>query len=290
MKPDTVTPPGRADAAYAVERAHLKRPDDASHEMFRYPVSPDLADLALRFWIPVWSVPPGEEAPQRVLQYPVCLLVVSADYARFYGPVSGLSTTVLTGDGWAVGVMCRPAAGYLLTGGPVADHTDRHVDVEQVIGAEPASRLVGRVRAAMAGDPRSPDAHRAAMAACEEVLRRHLPVDDEGRLVNRIVDLVEHRDDLTRVTQLCAEVGLSERSLQRLAHRRLGLTPRWLIQRRRLHQATEHLRAGTATLSEVAARLGYADQPHFHHDLVRATGTTPGEFVAQHRRGITEAP
>ena len=45
-----------------------------------------------RFWIPVWSVRPGEEAEQRVLQYPVCLIVVTAEYARFYGVVPGLST------------------------------------------------------------------------------------------------------------------------------------------------------------------------------------------------------
>ncbi len=50
----------------------------------------------------------------------MCLVVVSNDYARFYGVVSGLSTTTLTGDGWAVGVMCAPAAGFLLASEPVA--------------------------------------------------------------------------------------------------------------------------------------------------------------------------
>ena len=35
------------------------------------------------------------------------LLVVTPDYARFYGVVSGLSTTTLVGEGWAVGVMSR---------------------------------------------------------------------------------------------------------------------------------------------------------------------------------------
>ena len=73
--------------------------------MHRYAPAPDLAGLVQRFWIPVWSVPPGQEAPQRVLQYPACLLVVTPEYARFYGVVSGLSTTVLSGRGWAVGVM-----------------------------------------------------------------------------------------------------------------------------------------------------------------------------------------
>src|SRR3712207_2452230 len=91
-----------------VERAHLRSPGDASHVMHRYDAAPEFAGLLERFWIPVWSVPPGREAPQQVLQYPVTLLVVSGGYARFYGVVSGLATTTLTGDGWAVGVMCAP--------------------------------------------------------------------------------------------------------------------------------------------------------------------------------------
>src|SRR5215218_518302 len=118
-----------------IERAHLKEPDDASHQMYRYGVAPEFDGLLQRFWIPVWSVPPGREAPQRVLQYPVSLVVVAQDYARFYGVVSGLSTTTLTGTGWAVGVMCAPAAGALLAGSAMSDYTDRHVDVADVLGA-----------------------------------------------------------------------------------------------------------------------------------------------------------
>ncbi|WP_324278258.1 DUF6597 domain-containing transcriptional factor [Blastococcus brunescens] len=128
MKPDSSRP------LDAIERAHLKDVDDASHIMYRYPVDPEFDGLLQRFWIPVWSVPAGQEAPQRVLQYPVSLLVVAADYARFYGVVSGLSTTTLTGEGWAVGVMCAPAAGALVAGGPMTAYTDRFVDVADVLG------------------------------------------------------------------------------------------------------------------------------------------------------------
>jgi AraC-like DNA-binding protein len=83
------------------------------------------------------------------------------------------------------------------------------------------------------------------------------------------------------VAQLCDAFDLSERALQRLVRRRLGLTPKWLIQRRRLHEAAEHLRHQSTTLSEVAAMLGYADQPHFIRDFARVTGMTPGQFAAR---------
>ncbi len=281
MKPDsdpTDAPPTPLDK---IERAHLKDPRDESHVIYRYQASPAFDGLLQRFWIPTWSVPPGQEAPQKVLQYPVCLLVVSGEYARFYGVTSGLSTTTLRGNGWAVGVMCAPAAGFLIAKAPVAAFTDRYVNLSDVLGAS-GERLVDRVRDAMAADPDSANAHRHAMTAYNDALRPFLPVDPEGQLVNKLVAFVETNSDVTRVAQVCAEFGLSERALQRLVHRRLGLTPKWLIQRRRLQEAAERLRGHSTTLGEVAAVLGYADQPHFIRDFSKVTSMTPGEFAALH--------
>jgi AraC-like DNA-binding protein len=275
MKPDSS--PVRRDA---VERAHLKDPRDASHVMHRYAPSGDLTSILRRFWVPVWSVAPGQEAPQKVLQHPVCLVVISDQYARFYGVVRGLSTTTLVGQGWAVGLMLAPAAGYLLAG-PVDAYTDRWVDLPEVLGAG-VEGLVERVRAVMADDPHDGAAHRTAAAAVEGALRRFLPVDAEGELVNAVVADVEDDPDLLRVAQVCDRFGLSERALQRLVRRRLGLTPKWLIQRRRLQEAVERLRDGSTTQAEVAAALGYADQPHLIRDFSRVTGMTPGQFAVLH--------
>lgn len=274
MKSDIATP----DDSEPIERAHLKHPNDTSHTIFRYPAAPDLRELVWRYWVPVWSVPPGRDAPQHVLRYPVCLFVITDDYARFYGVESGMSTTILTGDGWAVGVMLTPAAGALLTGDSLASFTDRVVDLPEVLG-DAGVRTIERVREAMRRDPRSPGAHRTATDAYDAVFRSYLPVDAEGRLVDRIVAFVEDNPDVLRVEQVRAEFDLSERSLQRLVHRRIGLTPKWLIQRRRLQEAAGRLREQSASLSEVAAVLGYADQPHFARDFKNVVGMTPGVFA-----------
>jgi AraC-like DNA-binding protein len=267
----------------AIARGHLKDPRDSSHRMHRYEAPAEFDGLVRWFWIPVWSVPPGQEAPQKVLQYPNSLIVVAQDYARFYGVTAGLSTTTLTGDGWAVGVACAPAAGYLLTGSPMSDFTDRAVDVAEVLG-DAGRELTHRVRTAMSADPHSPDAHAEATAAFTDTLRPFLPVDAEGELVNRLVEFVESRGDVLRVSQVCEEFGLSERALQRLVHRRIGLTPKWLIQRRRLQEAAERLRTSDTSLADVAAALGYADQPHFSRDFSSVTGMTPREFATLHAR------
>lgn len=266
----------------AIERAHLVDPADRTWRIDRHAVPADLGDLARRFWIPVWDVPAGAESRQQVLQYPVCLLVVAPHYARFSGVVSGLGTTTLTGRGWAVGLMLQPAAGALLTGDPVHRWTDRAEDLTTVLG-EPGERLVTRVREVMAATPDDPEAQRTAMDAFADLLRTHLPVDDEGLLVNRLVAAVEDDPDLLRVEQLCERFGIAERALQRLLRRRTGLSPKWLIQRRRLQEAADRLRDGEVSLADVAAQLGYADQPHLTRDFRRVTGLTPGQFAARFR-------
>src|SRR3954454_3322987 len=74
------------------ERAHLLDARGYAPPIHRFAPSPALADGVRRYWMPVCSLPDGVTSTQRVLQYPVCLVVVSADYALLVGPSTGLST------------------------------------------------------------------------------------------------------------------------------------------------------------------------------------------------------
>lgn len=273
-----------------VERAHLRDERGFSPPVHRFAPAPGLADLVRRYWLPVWSLPAGEVSVQRVLQYPMCLVVVADDYARVVGPSSGLSTRELSGSGWAAGVMLQPAAGSILLGGPVRI-TDSAVPVESLASID-GSALVAEVRAAMAPDPADHERCSRAVAVFETTLAVLLPVDEEGLQVNAIVEYVEGHRDVQRVSQVCEKFAITERSLQRLTARRIGLSPKWLIQRRRLHEAADRLRHGTSAqfapgsgqhLSTVAIELGYADQAHFGRDWRRVTGLTPSEFAAEPR-------
>ncbi|WP_028660734.1 helix-turn-helix domain-containing protein [Nocardioides insulae] len=270
-----------------VERAHLMDAHGFSPPLHRYAAPADLTEVIRRFWVPVWSLPPGEVSVQRVLQYPVCQVVVGPSYARLVGPHTGLATQELRDSGWVVGAMLQPAAGEPLLGAPVAELRDTHRDLTMT-RFPAADDVVARIRDLMAGDPESEDRRREAVAVIAEALRSLLPVDEEGVLVNRIVEFVEEHDDVLRVDQLSERTGRSERSLQRLLARRVGLTPKWLIQRRRLHEVAGRLRAGAATgrrgdLARVAAELGYTDQAHLSRDFRAVTGLSPGTFAAEPR-------
>ncbi|MDI6105659.1 helix-turn-helix domain-containing protein [Actinoplanes sp. NEAU-A12] len=261
-----------------LELARLTTPREVHHRTYRHAPSADLTTLLRRFWIPVWSVPAGKETPRKVLQDPVCQVVIGGDYARFYGVAPELSTTTLTGDGWAVGLTLAPATGYLIAG-PTGAWNDRYVDLEDVLGDD-ARALTDRVREAMAPDPHDRAAHRIAMSACEDAVRRFLPVDAEGELTNAVVAAVEEDPEILQVAQICERFDLGERALQRLLRRRLGLTPKCIIQRRRLQEAAERLGEEAGTHAELAAAVGYADQSHMIRDFIHVTGMTPKQFRA----------
>lgn len=261
-----------------LDPAHLTSAERPSPPIHRYAPSPGLAPLVMRYWVPVWDLPEGVTWTQQVLQYPVCLVVVSTTYAIAVGPDTGLGRVDLAGSGWAVGTMLRPAAGRWLVGGPVSGFTDRRVDLGEVAGLDPAA-LVAEVRATMEPDPPDPDRHVRAIRAVESRLRRLAPVDADGRLCNDLLDLLEARPGLVHVRELCEALGRSERTLQRLTLDRMGLTPKWLIQRRRLHDATLGIKQGRRDLATVAVESGYADQAHFTRDFKRFTGMTPGAYL-----------
>ncbi|MBD3916119.1 helix-turn-helix domain-containing protein [Nocardioides hwasunensis] len=257
-----------------VDRAHLTGVSRPSPPIHRYSPSAHLADLVDRYWIPVWSL--AEPSTQSTLQHPVCLVVVSDTYARLYGVTRGRSSVTLEGEGYAVGTMLMPAAGRLLLGRPVAGLTDTWTDLAEVL---PDGRLVDAVRAAMDAGPHDPGSHLRAIAHLEAWFTTFLPVDEQGLLVNRLVAWLREHPEVTRVGEMAAEVGLTERSLQRLVEQRLGISPKWLVQRRRLHDAVEALKAGATSLAQMAGDLGYTDQAHFTHDFRTVTGMTPGEYL-----------
>ncbi len=271
--------PTASTSEHPDHRAHLTGTHAPTPPIHRYAPSAPLAGLIRSFWIPEWDLAHGVTQIQRVLQYPVCLMVVSDQYARLYGVTTVLSQVELTGTGWAAGVMLQPAAGWLIWNQPVSTLTDRHVPLESVPTFDGAG-LTDQIRAIMETRSVVTGAHLAVTATYERTLRHLGEIDDEGHVINRLVEQVESDPHLVRVEQLAEAAAMSERALQRLTRHRLGLTPKWLIQRRRLHDAVEHLKTGEVALANLAHTLGYTDQAHFTRDFARATGLTPGAYLA----------
>lgn len=225
-------------------------------------------------WIVRWSIPAGQARIQRTLTYPACNAVIGPEGAWLAGPGRVVSERELRADSWAVGVLLRPAATVLAS-------STRPVLLAG--GGEPLPGApVGEVAAAMAAQ--DVDAVLAVLRAWLSPWAQQ--VDARGLLVNEACRIAEEDDSLLRVADLAAALGVSTRTLTRLVRDRVGVTPKWLLDCRRLQQAATTLFARPDTdLAGLAAALGYADQAHFTRAYTRVIGETPDRTRRAGRTG-----
>jgi AraC-like DNA-binding protein len=227
------------------------------------------AELVEWYWIPEWSLPHGETSVQRLLGYPAANLVVEGAEVQLAGPTTRMGERVLVGSGWAVGALLRPAGVAALTPAP-GDLVDGGAPVQ-------APELAAAVSEAMAVRD-----HAAAVAAVGAwLVERAGALTDEARLANRMVELIATDSAVLRLDDVARRLAVSGRTLQRLAHRYVGVPPTAMIRRRRLQEAAQRLREDPdSSLAALAAELGYADQAHLANDFRDVLGITASDYRA----------
>lgn len=174
----------------------------------------------------------------------------------------------LAGVGSVVGAVFRPGVFRALCDGPVSALTDRWVP----------ARGLSRFAAA-------PDDEPVDLTTMRAWLRTVLPDDPlpAGREAAALVERVAADRAVTRVDELASIAGTGVRALQRLFREHVGLGPKWVIRRYRLHEVTERLAAGSLIRwAELAAELGYADQSHLSRDFAALFGEPPGWYARRY--------
>jgi AraC-like DNA-binding protein len=253
------------------QRGVLNPEEAARHfRLTRYAPAPDLAHLVERHWFVEWDL----RAPftQGVVTHPSVNLAFEPDYALVFGVVTGRSDHTISGRGKVVGCKFRPGGFRPFLGRPVVSLTDGVAPVADVFGE--VGDLHERVLAARTD--------RAQVAVVEAFLRERLPAPDpQVATIGAIMRLILATPDLTRVEQLVERTGMSSRTLQRLFREYVGVTPKWVLQRVRLHEAAERIGEDPgADATRLALDLGYFDQPHFIHDFKAVVGRSPAEYAA----------
>lgn len=244
---------------------------DRPFRLRRYEVSADLAPYVRNAWFIDWDFPPGTDHTQRVLAPAGVNVTVEPDRDTLTGPHDRALDQHISGTSCVWGLLFRPAGLGAVVGPRVHEFADVRGPVgEHLAGVEGLRRELTVARS---------DAH--ALGALEAWLRPQLRPHDETRraLAERVVQAIAEDRELHRVDQLTARFGLSERALQRLMRQWVGLSPKSLLVRYRLHEAVHHLTEGEdVDLVSLAYALGYADQSHFTRDFRRIVGHTPGEY------------
>jgi AraC-like DNA-binding protein len=239
----------------------------------RRPPGPAVDDIVDGYWIVEWAIPPGEEREQTVVTRPCLHLSVVGDEARVTGVVTRCFRPILAGEGRVVGVRFRPAGFSALYAEPMTALTDEALPVTAVLGPEAdAATSLAEVGAAAEIDD--------AVALIERyVERRRGPLPDGAELVDAAVDHIDAHTGVTRVDQVATHLGVSARTLQRRFERYLGVGPKWVIQRRRIHEALGAIEQGRShDWSALAVRLGFADQAHFVNAFTDLVGQPPSHY------------
>ncbi|GAA2894125.1 AraC family transcriptional regulator [Actinoplanes cyaneus] len=234
----------------------------------RFPPPEAVAQLVRWFWIPEWQLQPGRTSRQHLIAFPASNLVVEPDLVGFSGPTTRSSYRDLTGTGWGVGALLRPAAVPHLVADPAALR-----DTYQKMDFPVLHEVVCR---AMSGPGDAPARHRDAIEAFSTWLAAEIPApDQEALLANRMADVIDTDPSIRTVKDATERLNLSARSLQRLASRYVGLSPLTMIRRRRLQEAAARVRAEPGTsLADVAADLGYSDHAHLANEFRSVLGLT----------------
>jgi AraC-like DNA-binding protein len=237
-----------------------------------HPPAPELAELVEHCWTVRWDVRGHEPYEQQTLSNASTHLCVQEGRSRIQGVVTGRFSAMLAGTGRVFGVKFRPAGFRPFLGSAVSALADRTLPVSAVFGAE-GDAYVERVLAL------DDDAEMAA-AADELLLGRMPPEDPTVAEVNGIVALIVGERAITRVDHVVERTGVGKRTLQRMFGEYVGVSPKWVIQRYRLHEAALRLAEGTdASLADLALDLGYSDQAHFVRDFKAVVGRPPAEYA-----------
>ncbi len=158
----------------------------------------------------------------------------------------------------------RPGCFYPFLGSNVAGITDRKIPAHEVFSAALPLEV--------------------GVESVEQFLRNNLPVLDAGtRWASEVVDRIAAEPGITKVSDLAAPLGTSVRTLQRMFAKHVGIPPKTVIRRYRLHEVTERMaKHAVINWTELATELGYADQPHLSRDFTALFGEPPTHYAARY--------
>ncbi len=232
---------------------------------------PPLDRFVTRFWKTKWSLP--EPFVQTIVTHPVVNLVFQADGSAI---VSGVhqqnDERVLSGDGWAFGVMFRCGGFRPFMHESMESLRERRVPISEVFGIGSAELTSSVVEAAT-------DEQRVELVSAFLIKQ----IRDELTIGESISDLVESTaaegSAVVRVDQLADRYGTSVRSLQRLFREHVGVSPKWVLERARLHATAQRALKPVTSWADVAQELGYSDQAHLTSAFRTQFGSPPATYA-----------
>jgi AraC-like DNA-binding protein len=194
----------------------------------------------------------------------------------FVAPLHGSrAITAYEGDQHGIQVSFTPPGARMALGVPLGELTDVVTELDDVLGATAARRLVERLWEARSWEAR--------FALLDAVLVRRLLAAPRPHpaLVGAWWRLAATQGRLP-VASLAQEAGWSRRHLATRFRTEIGLPPKALARILRFQLAAERLRDDArADLARLSLECGYYDQSHLNRDFRAFAGLSPTAFAAR---------
>ncbi len=252
----------------------ILRPDQLGRafSLTRLLPPPDLADVVERHWVVRWDLRDRDPYTSEVITHPCVNVCFEPHGAHIYGVQRPKDVRELSGTGWCVGTKFRPGGFAGFTERSLGDLTD---------GVFAFAELWGEDGDAVARAGAREDTVEGKLALLCDFLRERRPAPDAtADLVRAVVRDMLTAAPGTKVETIAARHAVSPRQLQRLFAERVGVSPKWVLQRYRLHEAAEQLASGERQdWARVAVDLGYFDQSHFIRDFTAYVGQSPARYA-----------
>ena len=233
---------------------------------------PKLVLFVEHYWIVRWDLRDEEPYVQQNLPHPTVHLVFERGHSRIVGLMHGKFSQRLEGQGCVFGIKFRPGGFYPFLKSPLSAFTDKSLPIESVF---PVHSTV------LENTILSKESDEDMVEVAEGFLRQHMPARDQNlTLITDMMNFIVSNHDVTRVEDIADRFGIARRTLQRLFSQYVGIGPKWVIRRYRLHEAAEQLAAhNPVDLPTLALNLGYFDEAHFNKDFKMYVGSTPGAYA-----------
>ncbi|HEY2461676.1 MAG TPA: AraC family transcriptional regulator [Candidatus Acidoferrum sp.] len=238
-----------------------------------------LASWIAHYWSVSWDLPAGETYLAETLPDSSVHLTFEGRRCVIRGVHTRKFSRSLRGRSQVLGVKFAPGKFRPFMRDPVSALANRVVPARRIFG--PAIEKLRRAVFAARND-------NAKRTACDVFFRALLPAaDPTADIAAKLVRQILHNPGIRTVNDLAVRSGISKRSLQRIFREYVGISPKWVIRRYRLHEVVQRIHGGESPdWAQLALDLGYFDQAHLINDFRSTVGFAPRAYAKLISRGL----
>lgn len=246
------------------------------YQLSRQIPSTSLADFIEQYWMVEWDLVDKPPHIQQNIPAPCVNITFDNQTCQVIGPVTHKFSYALEGKGRILGIKFQPAGFSPLIGLSLDSITDKIFGLEQIT-SQPIDVLYNQLilssNIAEVSHIFEQFLATTSLAACSQKTTKNI------QKVNLIVGEIANNSSLTRVEQLSEIFALPPRTMQRLFKDYVGLSPKWVLRKYRLHDVLELFEKNMPDFQQIILDLGYYDQAHFIKDFKSMTGQTPIDYL-----------